>query len=88
MDRRKLPVLFSLSAGAVSLIFSMIKNYSLFTRTWILLLSIIIFSALGSALQWLLDYFDKVNEKQKQIEGKMVEKSTEENKEEKKEEKK
>ncbi len=77
MDRRKIPVIFSLSAGAISLIFTMIKGYSLFNRTWILLVSILIFFFLGAFIQWLLDLFDEQNEKQKKIEGEMVEKNGE-----------
>lgn len=77
MDRRKIPVIFSLSAGAISLIFTMIKDYSLFNRTWILLVSILIFFFLGAFIQWLLDLFDEQNEKQKKLEGEMVEKNGE-----------
>lgn len=77
MDRRNIPVITTLVTGALSMIFSMIRNDSLLRRTVTLLIVVIIFYLLGRLLQWLLDYFDAQNEKAKQIEGEMVEKDSE-----------
>lgn len=76
MDRRKIPVVLTLTAGAISMILSMIRNDSLLRRAVSLLIVVIVFYLLGRLLQWFLDYFDEQNEKLKQQEGEMVEKDS------------
>ena len=76
MERRSIPVIITLVAGAISLLISMFQNYSLLKRTIILFFTFLIFYLLSSLLIYLLDYFDEQNEKKKQLEGEMVEKES------------
>jgi len=74
MNRRQIPVVITLTAGALSMIFSMIRNESMIRRSITLLVVVIVFYLVSRFFQWVLDYFDAQNEKLKQQEGEMVEK--------------
>lgn len=63
MNRKMLPVLFMLISGAITCIATFIHGYSVLEKLVTLLVVMVIFSILGSALQHTLDYFDKQNAK-------------------------
>ncbi len=83
MNRKMLPVLFMLIAGAITCIATWVHDYSALEKLVILLIVMIIFAALGSILQHVINCFDKQNEKRRQEEEKAQAETTE-TKEEKK----
>lgn len=88
MDRKYMPLILMLAAGAVTCIITFIQNFSVLDKLIALLIVLIIFYFLGSVLKATLDYFDKQNKKREEEEkeneeGEVIEKDTE-GKEEKK----
>ena len=77
MQRKYMPLILMLSAGAVTAIITLIKRYALVTRLGILLAVLLIFYVLGSLLKWLLDTFEAQNKKRAMDEGAVIEKETE-----------
>lgn len=78
MKRKLLPPFIMLTAGLIVSIRTYFLHYD--TKTWliILLVVLIVFYALGSGLKFLLDTFDKENEKKALDEGEVIEKEAEE----------
>lgn len=78
MKRKLLPPFIMLTAGLIVSIRTYFFHYD--TKTWliILLVVLIVFYALGSGLKFLLDTFDKENEKKALDEGEVIEKEAEE----------
>ncbi len=74
MKRKLIPVVMMLTAGAISCLFTMIRNQSLMYRMTALLGSLLLFYGLGQALCGILNYFDRENEKRLAAEGEMIEK--------------
>lgn len=74
MNRKMIPPLLMLSAGAVTCIITFIKRYTILEKLLTLFISLLVFYLLGSILKWTLDYFDKVNEKKQAEEGEVIEK--------------
>lgn len=71
MNRKIMPLVLMLVAGAVTYTITFIQKYTLQEQLFILLLVLIIFYILGSVLKGALDYFDKQNkelEKEKEAE--------------------
>ncbi len=66
-----------LVAGAVVCVVTWIRQYTIIGKLTALLITLIIFYALGSLLQWVLDLFDRQNEKKSQEEGEVIEKEAE-----------
>lgn len=89
MNRRYLPLLLMLVAGAVTSIITFIKNYTMIQKLIALLVVLLIFYGLGTLLKWMLDTFDAQNAKAALDEGEVIEKdkAKEENNDEKKESK-
>lgn len=81
MNRKKMPLLLMLTAGAVTCIITFIMKYSIIWKLITLLLVLVIFYMLGSILKWILDAFEKQNEKAALDEGEVIEKDTEEGRE-------
>lgn len=77
MNRKIIPPLLMLTAGAVTCIITFIKQYTILDKLLALLASLLIFYLLGSILKWTLDYFDKENEKKHAEEGEVIEKEPE-----------
>lgn len=78
MNRKNLPLLLMLVAGAVACIINLIRNYSVVVQLSSLLIVLVVFYFLGSVLKWTLDYFDSQNEKkEQQEEGEVEEKDSE-----------
>ncbi|MDE5679918.1 MAG: hypothetical protein K2I01_05740 [Lachnospiraceae bacterium] len=82
MNRKKMPLVLMLTAGAVTCIITFIMKYPIIWKLVTLLLVLIIFYVLGTILKWALDTFDKQNEKAALDEGEVIAKETEEDKEE------
>lgn len=62
MNRKSLPSLFMLTAGAVISIVSYLMDYTVLEKLVSLFVVMVVFGALGGALQWTLNYFDAQNE--------------------------
>ena len=65
MNRRKLPLILMLVAGAVTCIITLIRKYSVLHSLIALFGAFVIFFFLGSVMKWTLDYFDRENEKKR-----------------------
>lgn len=74
MNRKNLPLLLMLTAGAVTCVITFIVGYSTVEKLAFLLAVLVLFYLLGSVLKWTLDYFDMQNEKKRQEEGEVIEK--------------
>lgn len=78
MNRKKMPLLLMLTAGAVTCIITFIMKYSIIWKLVTLLLVLLIFYMLGTILRWVLDAFDRQNEKAALDEGEVIAKEAEE----------
>lgn len=74
MNRKNLPLLLMLTAGAVTCIVTFIRKYSILERMASLLAVLVLFYLLGSILKWTLDHFDMQNERKRQEEGEVIKK--------------
>lgn len=61
MERKNLPVILMLTAGAVTCVITFIQNDSILKKLTALLIVLIVFYALGTGIKWMLDEFDKRN---------------------------
>ena len=61
MNRKKMPLLLMLTAGAVTCIITFIMKYPIIWKLVTLLVVLVIFYMLGSILKWILDAFEKQN---------------------------
>lgn len=77
MNRKSMPLILMLVAGAITCVITFIKEYSILEKLFSLLIVLIIFYLLGSILKLTLDYFDKENEKKRKSEGEVIEKESE-----------
>lgn len=77
MDRKNLPLLLMLTAGAVTCIITFIREFSMLEKLVWLFVVMLIFFLLGSVMKWTLDYFDAQNEKRRLEEGEVIEKEAE-----------
>ena len=74
MNRKYLPLLLMLSAGAFTAIMTTVFEYSLKDKLLLLLGVLLLFCFLGSLVKSLLDYFDKQNAKKAEEDGEVIEK--------------
>ena len=77
MNRKNLPLLLMLFAGAVSCIFTFIRQYSTLKKLVSLFIVLLVFYVLGTVIKWALDVFDEENEKRRKEEGEVIEKDAE-----------
>lgn len=77
MNRKNMPLILMLAAGAVTCVITFIQKYSILGKLISLLVVLVIFYLLGNVLRWTLDYFDGQNEKKSREEGEVIEKETE-----------
>lgn len=77
MNRKNLPLILMLTAGAITCIITLINDYSIMGRLISLLIVLIVFYLLGNIMKWVLNYFDKQNEKKEEPEGDVIEKEPE-----------
>ena len=78
MNRKNLPMLLMLLAGAITCIITFIRDYAMVEKLGILFGVLVLFYLLGSILVWTLNYFDMQNEKKRKEEGEVIEKEAEE----------
>lgn len=78
MNRKNLPMVLMLLAGAITCIITFIREYAMVERLAILLGVLVLFYLLGSILVWTLNYFDMQNEQRRKEEGEVIEKEAEE----------
>lgn len=77
MNRKNLPMVLMLLAGAITCIITFIREYAMVERLAILLGVLVLFYLLGSILVWTLNYFDMQNEQRRKEEGEVIEKEAE-----------
>lgn len=77
MNRKNLPLLMMLTAGAVMCIISYIQNFSILAKLVSLFVVLLVFYLLGNVFVWTLNYFDKQNEERLKAEGEVIEKDGE-----------
>ena len=76
MNRKNLPLILMLVAGAVTCIITLIRDYSVLGSLIALFVVLVLFFFLGSVMKWTLDYFDRENEK-KRLEEEALEQEAE-----------
>lgn len=77
MKRKYLPLILMLLAGAITAIVTYVKQYPMIQRLSALLAVLLVFYVLGSIFVWLLDTFEKQNEKAALDDGEVIEKEVE-----------
>lgn len=74
MNRKNLPLILMLAAGAVTCVINLIRQYSMLDQLIVLFVVLVVFYILGCVLKWTLDLFDRQNEEKTPEEGEVVEK--------------
>lgn len=77
MNRNNMPLILMLSAGAVTYVVTFFRDYTVTGQLFTLLIVLLIFYFLGSALKWTLNYFEEQNEKRNREAGEVIEKEAE-----------
>lgn len=77
MNRKYLPLIVMLSAGAITCLISIIRGHELLYQLIVLFAVLVVFYFLGSALNWTIDYFEAQNKKKAAEEGEVIEKDAE-----------
>lgn len=78
MNRKTLPLLLMLTAGALTVIITFLKSYPLPGILLSLLIVMTVFYLLGLWIKSMLDYFEKQNAQRAAAEGEVVEKEPDE----------
>jgi len=76
MNRKNLPLILMLAAGAIVCIITYIQDFSMTTKLVSLFVVLLLFYILGTVLKWTLDFFDRQNEEKLAEEGEVIEKET------------
>jgi Na+-translocating ferredoxin:NAD+ oxidoreductase RnfE subunit len=79
MDRKYLPLILMLIAGAATCIIMFFRQYSMLQQLIALLIVLVVFYGLGCILKGTLDFFDRENEKKTSEEGEVIEKGDDSN---------
>ena len=61
MERNDLPIILMLVAGAVTCVVTFLQNDSMQEKLGALLIVLIVFYLIGTAIKWILDEFEKKN---------------------------
>lgn len=77
MNRKDLPLLIMLIAGAVMCIISYVQKFTILAKLVSLFVVFLVFYILGNVLVWTLNRFDSQNEEKLREEGEMIEKDGE-----------
>ena len=77
MNRKNIPLLLMLIAGAVTCIITYVRQYSVTEKLVWLFVVLLIFWILGSILEATLNHFDAQNEERLKAEGEVIEKEAE-----------
>lgn len=83
MYRRYVPLILMLTAGAVTCIITMIREYSMLQMLLTVFSVLVIFYFLGSVMVWMLNFFESQNARYVREQGEVIEKEGEEKAEEK-----
>lgn len=78
MDRRKIPLILMLLAGAMTSLVTYFRGFELMDMLIALLAVMIFFNILGTVIKMILDSFDKAKEKKVSDEGEVIEKEADE----------
>lgn len=68
MNRRTMPFILMLVAGAFACVMTYINDYSIIDKLLVLSIVLFVFYFLGVLMQKVLDYFDKQNEEKRKAE--------------------
>ncbi len=79
MNRKKLPLILMLTAGAITSVMTFMLRYPLKDKLFALFIVLLIFAYIGYMIKNLLDYFDKQNEKRAEEEGEVIKKESDSN---------
>ncbi len=63
MNRKMLPLIMMLVAGTITSIATFIRNYTIVEKLFAVLMTLLIFYGLGRLIEYMLDSFEKQNEK-------------------------
>lgn len=77
MLRKYIPLILMLTAGAITCIITMVREYPMLQQLILLFVVLVLFYLLGSIMKWTLDYFDRQNEKAAGEQGEVIEKDGE-----------
>lgn len=77
MNRKNLPLLLMLIAGAATCIITFVQKYSVIGKLASLLFVMVLFYFLGNVLKWTLDAFDRQNEAKRAAEEALLKESEE-----------
>lgn len=61
MERKNLPIILMLAAGAVTCVITFIRNDTILKKLTALLIVLIVFYVLGTLIKWMLNEFDRRN---------------------------
>lgn len=75
MNRKNLPLLLMLTAGAVTCIITYVMDYSMVIKLVSLFFILLLFYIFGNILKWTLDFFDRQNKEKEEKEKEEKEKS-------------
>lgn len=75
MNRKLVPLIMMLTAGAVTCVINLIRQYSMLNQLIILFIVLVVFYIFGCILVWTLDLFDRQNERKISEEGEVIDKT-------------
>jgi len=78
MNRKYLPLILMLSAGAVACVVGLIRRTTILHQLIVLFIVLLLFYFLGCVVKWTLDRFEQENAKNEASEGEVIEKQTSE----------
>jgi Mn2+/Fe2+ NRAMP family transporter len=65
MNRKNLPVIIMLIAGAIISVITFIREFEVIEKLILLLVTLVVFYSLGCLLVFTMNHFDKVNEQKR-----------------------
>jgi len=81
MNRKYLPMVLMLLAGAVTCVITLVRHYELLRALVVLFIVLLLFYLIGCGIKWMLDSFDAQNEQNSLQEGEVIEKEKPEDEE-------
>lgn len=78
MNRKNMPLVLMLVAGAVTCVINLIRRYPMLDQLVVLFIVLLVFYILGSVLAWTLELFDRQNEERSSVseEGEVIQKES------------
>lgn len=78
MNRKNMPLVLMLVAGAVTCVINLIRRYPMLDQLVVLFIVLLVFYILGSVLAWTLELFDRQNEEKSSVseEGEVIQKES------------